>query len=394
MPDTVRHGNYFSTSVTISDIDNPLNAQKVFVTPSDVGFTYDTTTGKININYCINNIKYSVGQTISYSIKVFDGSDTAKLQWNAVVGKHVWTKVMTNAGVYNSFAAKDSFSIFKTVDLGGPNGLLQKCDLKTTTTWTDLSLAHQGGGQFNVNKLYAYNNTLTTFGDGSYRYNATTGTLIDSAEWANGDGCIDGSGNFFASGYDGTIGDTLRIFRNSTIVFTDTNPLQYRISQFLVHPNFTFLTKSFADGSELLCRWTNPWWSNGIKNELLGYLSNNNSTILLETDNNADTVFVLDISMQVLYRFPYAKSIAQLFFQTKEDVTLATAKNPTAIKMLSGSAGWIIGSDGKLFFTNDGFASFTEEHLGSGITSSQIYMSTDRNAIFVISGDGSEIYRY
>ncbi|MBN1308614.1 MAG: tandem-95 repeat protein [Chitinispirillaceae bacterium] len=404
MKNTVGQGNFYRDTVIVSDPEGAYSTMSVTMVPVDAGVTFSTANGRVVIRWLADFTRYSCDHAVSCTLEVVDGANAVLIAWTTTVGKHVWTKVMNGSEVedymYGSdiFAPRDSF-IFFTANSNPSDplqGFVYKCDMKQSSPWTTVGTVLFWGAGIRCNT------TTVCFWDGNrniYRFNATTGTLIDSftnAYQINGWALAESGSDVYYTRT--TSGDSTRLFRNGTAVHSMDNSSDQRslISPFVTQ-NHTFVGYAYTSTTThiYLSRLTNPLpnpnsfatattaiWSGTIG-------PGSQPTIAIRPDNNDnDTIYA--------FRSGSVKRFVNYVNSTSPAVeTVTGASAPNEIKaMVTGSAGWFkTGTETDLYFTSDAFATSITESFDPGYTVSDVKISADGKAVFAIGSDYT-IYRY
>jgi|GEM_PF-4440348 len=405
MKSSANLGNRYRDTVDVFDAEGNYSAMSVSVVPSSLKYSFSKSTGRIVIDWCVDQRAYSVGDAVPVAIEVKDGSGSVKLEWFLTVGKHVWTKVTGETSSAGSIVAIDSFVLINGRCTGhfGEFAYIDRNDLRGTEGWQKLFLWSPPSIGCNLdlglagNKLYVTSLYETIVYD--LESNDTSSIGMDKF-FVGADTMV----NYFKAGWDG---ECNKLYHNNegSICYVDTNPdgsintLEDMVSM----DDATFILNKASNSatgmkSYSLLRWGHPWWSiHGTPYKDTAVIPDaGDFQILCSDNNNGDTMFAL-AGENALVRFPNARSPVSTVYRSVERVAGVDGVNALTITMLDGFTGYITGSDEKLYYTNDSFVSLTEEFVAADVIVESVVISSDKKAIFAIVRDFSynwAVYRY
>lgn len=390
MKSSVGLGNIYRDTVDVFDAEGIYGDMSVSVAPSSLKYSFSKVTGRIVIDWCVDQRAYKVGATIPVTIEVKDGSESVKLAWPLTVGKHVWTKVAGDVKSYGVFAAVDSFVIFNAwIEHSAIN--IKKCDLASGGTWNNFAqtgLTSPGSlREFTINggRLYSHTGELKGFNivTGGMEDSTRAGEESYSISYIADDGVAYGAGIYgqeyifskngtkvlstgmIEEGYSVTYSDIAVVGRSTFLV-------KIQVDTARINPPMAYLERRNAD-----C-WGDDLLGCNIKTTSLGLSYGNR---LVYDANDGDTLYVYDYSYHSggnAVRVINAQS-AEV---SVEPLSMLSDKGSRSIMMLDGRTGFVIDSSGNLYSTNDGFSTLNDEGLENV---DYIFISADRTAVFVLS---------
>ncbi|MBN1578651.1 MAG: VCBS domain-containing protein [Chitinispirillaceae bacterium] len=399
-------GNFYYDTVVITDSENNLSGLSISVVPAGMTHSLSTSNGRLVLGWCVDNRVYDVGQTVPVSVTVQDGAASVELEWTVTVGKHVWTKVAGDVSTWGSVVAIDSFNIINARCTGSFNDYahIERKNV-SDAAWTELFAWSLPVTSCDV-QLGLVNNTLSA----TSMYETITYDIISTIK---SEELSHRPALYFlgqdAVGYyvlDATAGTDFEIHHgnNGMRYFGSTNSdgSTNTISDIDVTGDVTFIiigiyNPNLGSSTSSLIRWANPWWGGGsLSEDTLMIGSDLNVNIVFTDNNNYDTIFIFG-KENALIRIPNAKSPVSSTFRLKQRVASVDGKNPVSITMIDGYMGFLVGSEGKLYYTKDSFGSLAEESLDANMQANIVMLSADKKAIFALTFDlagKGHIYRY
>lgn len=397
-------GNCYRDTVMLSDAENNLGNIVISTEPAAMHHSLTISNGRMVLDWNIDNRTYDVGQIVPVSVTVQDGAATVKLEWSVTVGKHVWTKVAEKDSSTGRFIALDSFNIIHYRARGsfGDYAVFESKDLIGGSLWSfmfswgvspgcniDLSLSGNRFGATNNYHSITCDFTDTKSADVYHVPDLFTLENTGAASYVVKDSTSD---DYL---FHHELGSAGRYFSK---VNSDSSTNDIR--NICVADGVTFIrvvvfTKNGDVKENKLIRWSNPWWDASYVFEETMMLPSDAGTTICTDNNNADTLYIL--GNNILLRFPNARSPVAASAQTIERISGVESKSIERLVMLDGSTGFLLGEDGKLYYSKDGFVTFVEESTEKDVFMEFVSVSADKKTVFASGRDFAYkwfFYRY
>jgi hypothetical protein len=350
--------------------------------------------GSGKFKFLCDRTKYSISSSILATARISDGVNYSDTTITIAVDPHIWK---FQAGSFHDlskvlFAASGSDTVYYATNDGSQ--LLIKRSIDGAQSWqSNVFATGRDGAKEKPNILIA---------KGAY--------LILSSSWATGPVSDLGTCYYFANGSsDRNIlttpgrGIALDISASGRVVY---NAAQYMSGVYLYYMNDIngTLNNPIAPQYDCFSVSDNHVWA--LKDTVIYHMNtfspnypfgfnsvavnSYSQTSKIEDDaNNGDTIYLYENAPTNMV----TRVIAGQF--TPDRIFLDPGIGVIGMKMITGSIGWLIASNGKVYFTQDGFVHRTEEQLapsGAAITIVKIVRSADNKTMYLIGKDPGNYY--
>ncbi|MBD3322318.1 MAG: tandem-95 repeat protein [Chitinivibrionales bacterium] len=350
---------------------------------------------------------YRIGSDYSVTVDInATTGPSGEYTWSITIDNHQWKKMGTvSIPVFSAtvFGAKDSNYIFYGTDYMAQSVLISRNGGANFVPFYDMSspdylygIVTSGnqvyliGDDANCDFGYLVIDTSGSFISRNYPNNAIYRQYYDlqkpGFELRKSDNALFSIAHREDVACEMPPSDTSILFQNSTRLYTEGYAVDERGSRFRDvaiaqnNTNYIFFNSVDDNGAHFFTS------SNG-GSSWKQYTDDTYDGIILESDkNNADTLYLLGSGLRRCTA-PWVVSPAKPQFVNVDN---ASALNPWALQVYSGSVAWILGTDGQLYTTQDGFETVIEE---DGLTGgAYLILAEDRKTLYFVTS-GGDIYR-
>ncbi len=401
---SVAMGKSYSASISAGDPDGDALTYSLVQKPS--GMTISGT----NINWTPDMYTVTAGPN-TVTVRASANNKTTEATWDVTVTPHIWERFSELPGDYwrgtRNYVAFHSDSIAYRMNFtGGGDGsstTLERLFMDGDSDWETTPVTVEGTF---LHYFSVMGNKLLVTGSEVYEFDLNTHVCTDTFDVSGhlmySPPAIKMNGDWFAgTHYGGMGGCGTALYENGIEGWYShsgmANGSCHKWYDIEVTPNTNVVCAISRNGTTYFnytAKSSSVTWDLAENQVILDSEKGVDFTQMSLDQNNGDTAFVLDPeNFRVLRTADAFTSPAFSPVQNAEDVS------PVKIRMISGYAGWVTGSDGIAYFTNDGFKTPPiGESTSDGGLIEEVVLSADGKAIFAIGRDDGSglkvLYKY
>lgn len=401
---SVALGKSYSAGFSASDPDGDALTYSLVQKPS--GMTMSGT----NVQWTPDMYTVTAGPKI-ITVRASANNKTTEATWDVTVTPHIWERFSELSS--DCWSSKYTFIAFHSDSIAyrmnyssggtGSSTTLEKLIIGENSSWETTPV--------NVDESYLHyfsvmGNKLLVACSDVYEFDLNTYVCTDTFDvpgyQMNDAPAIKMDGDWFAgANYGGMGGCGTALYENGIEGWNSNSGMAngscHVWNDIDVTPSTNVVCAVSRNGTTYFnysARGSSVTWDLAENHIILDSESGVDFTQLSLDHNNGDTAFVLDpVNFRVLRT---ANAYTSPAFSPVQN---AEAVSPVKIRMISGYAGWVVGSDGIAYYTNDGFETAPiGESTSDGGLIEMVMLSADGKALFALGRDDGSglkaLYRY